>query len=142
MLKDKNNRHKVNEFFNTGLDATLEDRYCRHCHIKLVHNPKNRIHDKYIYSCPRCNCTTNVHDTEPNEKIRLTFPSSNPETRTSNKPSTVIQAPKERLSRSEYFIQKTTNEKHELEDNDPYLALLKRTNLKITNIDYRDPNDE
>ena len=42
--KDKNNNirdKRFNDFLATNLDATINDRYCQRCHLKMVHNPRN-----------------------------------------------------------------------------------------------------
>lgn len=134
--------YKTNSILNTGLDATLNDRYCTHCHIKLIHNPRNSPYDKYLYTCPRCNCgNVNIHNTEPSEKLVVTFPTLDP-TSLQNRTKNVLQADSQRLSRSQYFIQKNVQERNKLEIQDPYLAILKKNNkITITNIDYSDPTE-
>ena len=137
-IRDKH----FNDFLATNLDATLTDRYCTKCHLKLVHNPRNNPADRYIYSCPSCNCTTNIHNTEPSEKIVTTFPTQQRANMVSGNRSKLIAQPDDqRLSRSRYFIQKRIQEKSKAEGiEDPYLAILKRNNMiKITNVDYNDP---
>jgi hypothetical protein len=148
---NNNNRHQIrdskpfNDFLATNLDATINDRYCQRCHLKMVHNPRNTPYDRYIYSCPQCNCTANIHNTEPSEKLVTMFPTHNAITGISggNKKS-VIQPDSQRLSRSQYFIQKNMQKKNEIEgNNDPYLNMLKQNNrIKITSIDYYDSSTE
>lgn len=141
--KDNNIRDKrFNDFLATNLDATINDRYCQRCHLKMVHNPRNSPYDRYLYSCPQCNCTADIHNTEPTEKLMVTFPTHNITSGGIDK-KLVTQPDSQRLSRSQYFIQKNLQKKNEIENEDPYLAILKRNNkIKITNIDYNDPNDE
>jgi hypothetical protein len=98
-------------------------------------------HNK-IYTCPTCNCSVNIHNTEPAEKLVTTFPTLNHTSSTGNSKH-IYQADKERLTRSQYFIQKTLSKKSEIEDQDPYLAILKKNNkITITNIDYNDPTED
>ncbi len=142
-IRDKH----FNDFLATNLDATLTDRYCTHCHLKLVHNPRNNPADRYIYSCPQCNCTVNIHNTEPSEKIVTTFPTqqraANMVSGGGNRSKLIVQPDDQRLSRSKYFIQKRLEEKSKAEGiEDPYLAILKRNNqIKITNVEYLDPTE-
>jgi len=148
--KDNNNNNKkpvirddkrFNDFLATNLDATINDRYCQKCHLKMVHNPRNIPADRYIYSCPQCNCTANIHNTEPSEKIVTMFPTHNALGSSANK-KLVTQPENQRLSRSKYFIQKRLEEKSKIEIDDPYLAILRKNNkILITNIDYNDPTD-
>lgn len=147
MIQQNNNRNKIirdkrfNDFLATNLDATINDRYCQRCHLKMVHNPRNSPYDRYLYSCPSCNCTANIHNTEPTEKLVTTFPTHNITTGVGKK--LVTQPDSQRVSRSQYFIQQRAQKKNEIENEDPYLAILKRNNkIRITNIDYNDPNDE
>jgi hypothetical protein len=133
-----------NDFLATNLDATINDRYCQKCHIKLVHNPRNTPYDRYIYSCPQCNVTNNIHNTEPSEKLVTMFPTThNAQSFISNNSKKVTQPDNQRLSRSKYFIQKRLEEKSKTEGiEDPYLAILKNNNkIKITNVDYNDPTE-
>jgi hypothetical protein len=135
--------HKpFNDFLATNLDSTIEDRYCKHCHVKLVHNPRNTPYDKYIYSCPQCNVTNNIHNTEPSEKLVTMFPTHNAQSVINRK--LVTQPDSQRLSRSKYFIQQRMQKKNEIDDNDdPYLKMLKQNNkIRITNVDYNDPTEE
>jgi len=150
MISNNNNNKKpytirddkrFNDFLATNLDATINDRYCTHCHLKMVHNPRNTPYDRYIYSCPQCNCTTNIHNTEPQEKLIATFPTHNAITGigSSDNKKMVTQPDNQRLSRSKYFIQKRIEEKNKIEIQDPYLAMLKNNNkIKITSVDYYD----
>jgi hypothetical protein len=136
-------RKPFNDFLATNLDATINDRYCTHCHLKMVHNPRNTPYDRYMYSCPRCNCTANIHNTEPQEKLIATFPTHNAFSVTSNRGKQVTQPDNQRLSRSKYFINKRIEEKNKVEIQDPYLAMLKNNNkIKITNVDYSEPTEE
>jgi hypothetical protein len=147
--RDNNNKpHQIrdrkpfNDFLATNLDATINDRYCTHCHLKMVHNPRNTPYDRYIYSCPRCNCTTNIHNTEPSEKLVTMFPTHNAFNSLANKKQ-VTQPDNQRLSRSKYFINKRIEEKNKIEIQDPYLAILKQNNkIRITNVDYSEPIEE
>jgi hypothetical protein len=143
--KDNNNQirdKRFNDFLATNLDATIEDRYCQRCHFKMVHNPRNSPYDTYLYSCPACNCTADIHNTEPTEKLVTTFPTHNATTGDSGGKKLVTQPDSQRLSRSQYFIQKQLQKKTEVENNDPYLAMLKKNNkITITNIDYSEPNE-
>lgn len=139
-IRDKH----FNDFLATNLDATLTDRYCTKCHLKLVHNPRNNPADRYTYSCPSCNCTVNIHNTEPSEKIVTTFPTQQ-RAATSSKGSKLIAQPEDqRLSRSKYFIQKRLQEKSKTEGiEDPTLAILMRNNMiKITNVEYYSVDEE
>jgi hypothetical protein len=138
-----NNREtsKPNTIFNTGLTATKDNRYCTACHIKLVNNPTNRPQDKYIYMCPQCGVTLNIYNTEPKERLITTFPTTDP-TRGFNSNKLVHQSDRDRLSRSQYFIQKNMMKRSEIEDDDPYLKILKQNNkIRITSIDYNDPTE-
>ena len=138
-IRDKH----FNDFLATNLDATLTDRYCTKCHLKLVHNPRNNPADRYIYSCPQCNCTVNIHNTEPSEKIVTTFPTQQRSAASSKGSKLIVQPDDQRLSRSKYFIQKRLEEKNKTEGiEDPYLAVLKRNNqITITNVEYNDPTE-
>ena|SRR5215211_4726444 len=132
---------RFNDFLATNLDATINDRYCQKCHLKMVHNPRNIPQDRYIYSCPRCNVTSNIHQTEPEEKIMVQFPTHNAQSTTTNK-KLITQSDSERLPRSTYFINKNIEKKNEIEVDDPYLAILKRRNdLRITNVEYYEPTE-
>ena len=145
---NNNNKPKIretrfNDILATNLDSTIENRYCQHCHLKLVHNPQNRTSDKYLYHCPRCNCgPVNIHQTQPEEKIIVQFPTHNAQSFTNKK--LIAQPESQRLSRSTYFINKNIQKKNEIENTDPYLQnFLKKSNqLTITSIDYWDPNEE
>src|SRR5687767_15147078 len=101
---------KPNTIFNVGLTSTKDNRYCIHCHIKLVNNPYNRPHDKYIYACPQCGVTVNVYNTEPKEKLVTTFPTRSP-TGESTAKKFIHQNTKDNMSRSQYFIQKNLAKK-------------------------------
>lgn len=146
-MKDNNKPNQLrdskrfNDFLATNLDATINDRYCRACHVRLVHNPRNVPYNRYIYSCPQCNCTVNIHNTEPSEKIVTTFPTHNAISGISNNTNKrpVIQPDNQLLGRSEYFIQQNLKKKSEIQDQDPYLAILKKNNkIRITSVDYND----
>lgn len=149
--RDRNNNSRIrdrkpfNDFLATNIDATLNDRYCTRCHLKLVHNPRNSPYDRYIYSCPQCNCTSNIHQTEPGEKLVATFPTHNAVSsmnNSSNRKQSITQPENQRLSRSQYFIHKNLKKKSEIEDQDPYLAILKKNNkITITNVDYYDATE-
>jgi hypothetical protein len=140
--------NKPNTILNSGLNSSFNDRYCRHCHMKLVHNPRNSPYDRYTYSCPQCNCggggggLVNIHNTEPAEKLVTTFPTHN--TTTSQQIGRLVTQPEnQRVSRSKYFINKNIQKKNEIENEDPYLAILKRNNkITITNVEYYEPNEE
>jgi hypothetical protein len=132
-LRDKSN---PNTILNTGLDPK-QSRYCQHCHVKLVYNQ-----DK-IYTCPTCNCSVNIYNTEPQERLVTTFPTTSSIAGGGRNSKHIYQANKERLSRAEYFIQKTIAEKNKTEIEDPYLAILKKNNkITITNVDYFNPAEE
>lgn len=135
---------RFNDFLATNLDATIKDRYCQHCHLKLVHNPRNSPSEKYIYRCPKCNCgDINIHQTEPNEKIMVTFPTHNIQTATGKK--LVVQSNKDLLPRSNYFINKRLQERNQItNEHDPYLQqfMKKSNNLTITSVEYYDPAEE
>ena len=129
---------RFNDFLATSLESNLENRFCSHCHVRLVHNPRNSQYDRYLYSCPKCNCTANIHQTEPEERIMVQFPTHNAQS--SSDKRLITQSDDQRLSRSQYFIQKNLSKRNEVENNDPYLAMLKQNNkITITNIDYADP---
>lgn len=151
MTNNKNNKirdtNRFNDILATNLDSTINDRYCKTCHLKLVHNPRNSPYDRYIYSCPKCNCgAVNIHNTEPQEKLIVTFPTTNNNnnTSTNKKNKLVTQADNQRLSRSQYFINKNIQKRNEIENEDPHLALFKRNNNKITitSIEYNDPTED
>lgn len=132
---------RFNDFLATNIDSTINDRYCRTCNVRLVHNPRNSPYDKYLYSCPICNCTSNIHSTAPGEKLMATFPTHNIQSATDKK--LIVQSDQDRLSRSKYFINKRLQEKNEIENQDPYLAILKKNNkITITNIEYFSPTAE
>ena len=129
-----NNKNKRNVVANAGLD--LNNRYCRACNIKLVLSPK----EKGVYICPVCNVSTGLANTKPQEKLTVTFPWYDPNTSPDKK--LVYQSSVERLSRSNYFINKQLQEKNKEEMNDPYLRQLKLNNsIKITNIEYYSMDD-
>ena len=104
---------RFNDFLATNLDATINDRYCQRCHLKMVHNPRNSPYDRYLYSCPQCNCTADIHNTEPTEKLVTTFPTHNTTTGIGKK--LIVQPDSQRLSRSQYFIQQRAQKKNETE---------------------------
>jgi len=137
---------RFNDFLATNLDATINDRYCQKCHLRMVHNPRNIPADRYIYSCPQCNCTANIHNTEPQEKIVTMFPTHNAldSTTSSSSKKLVTQPEDQRLSRSQFFIQQNIiKKKNETEIDDPYLEILKKNNkIRITNVDYSSPAEE
>ena len=139
-IRDK----RFNDILTTNLDSTIDNRYCKTCHLKLVHNPQNRISDKYLFVCPVCNCgPVNIHQTQPEEKIVVTFPTHNAHQSYTNK-KLVTQPESQRLSRSQYFINKNIQKKNEIENTDPYLQnFLKKSNqLTITSVDYNEPIDD
>ena len=143
-----NNNNKIrddkrfNDFLASNIDTTINERYCQRCHLRLVHNPRNSPYDRYLYSCPQCNCTASIHNTEPPEKLVTMFPTHNASSAT-DKTKLVVQPDDQRLSRSQYFIKKNVQKKSEYEDNDPYLAILKKNNkITITNIEYFSPTAE
>ena len=106
----------------------LENRFCRICNLGLVMKEPN------VYSCPRCNVSTLLTNTQPDVKIRTNFPVYDP-TQEVNKHH-VIQSENQKLSRSEYFIQKNMNKRNEEESNDPHLKFLKQRNdIRITNVE-------
>jgi hypothetical protein len=129
----------TNSILNSGLTSSKDNRYCQHCHIKLVN--KDQL-QKYIYVCPQCNVTYNIYNTEPKERLIANFPTMDP-TRGPNTSSRMIhQGAKDSVSRSNYFINKNLQKKSEVEDADPYLKILKSNNkIRITNIDYNDPTE-
>jgi hypothetical protein len=138
-IRDK----RFNDILTTNLDSTINDRYCRTCHLKLVNNPQNRINDKYVYVCPRCNCgAINIHNTEPGERILPVFPTHNSSSPSSKK--LITQPENQRLSRSNYFINKNIQKRNEIiVDDDPYLMMLKQNNkIKITNVEYNEPFED
>lgn len=153
----------TNTIFNSTLDSTINNRYCPHCNVQLIHNPKNDPNFKYIYSCPRCNVSTiNIHQTQPGERLATTFPSSsssssstshvnNSNNNNSNESSTattaspIYQNTKDRLPRYQLFAMERAQERNNEgagagtgELNDPYTKQLMMQNnrIKITNIDY------
>lgn len=114
----------------------LENRFCTVCHIKLVQDPK----EAQLYKCPRCNVAIGLPSTEPGIKIRTTFPTFDPFAPNSKKH--IVQSKDESLPRSEQFIRKRLALKHQEEDNDPYLQILKsRSDLHITNVEYYSHED-
>jgi ribosomal protein L37AE/L43A len=127
----RNNNNNNRRTVNTVTKPTdYKNRFCNHCHIQLVFDPQ---HD--IYKCPRCNVSTVFQNTEPDVKIRTTFPTYDP-TLSANK-THVIQSKNESLPRSEQFIRKRLAEKNAIEDYDPYLNMLKQKNeIRITNVEY------
>src|SRR5215218_11400829 len=103
MINNNNNNSntkKANTIFNTGLTSTKDNRYCIHCHIKLV----NHNNEKYVYKCPQCGVISNIHNTEPKEKLVTTFPTTEATRGGSTIKKFIHQADKERLSRSQYYI--------------------------------------
>jgi hypothetical protein len=58
-----------------------------------------------------------------------------------NNKKSITQPDNQRLSRSQYFIQKNMQKKNEIENQDPHLAILKKNNkITITNVDYNNNN--
>lgn len=114
----------------------LENRFCVHCHIKLIQDSK----EPDLYKCPRCNVAIGLRATEPGIKIRTTFPTFDPFAPHSRKH--IVQHKDESLPRSELYIRKRLAEKNKEEDNDPYLKILKsRGDLHITNVEYYSHED-
>src|SRR5687768_4831997 len=137
-LTNNDNSTKINTVLNSGLTASYKNRFCIHCNIKLVNNPYGKPDDKYVYKCPQCGVITNIYNTQPQEKIITTFPTADPTTaNTAHKH--ILQATKDGMSRSQYFIAKNLAKRNENagEEHDPHLRLLKQNNkIRITNIDY------
>lgn len=76
-----------------------------------------------------------LQNTEPDVKIRVTFPTYDPNV--SGNKKHIIQSKDESLPRSQRFIKKRLEEKNAIEDHDPYLAMLKQKNeIRITNVEY------
>ena len=140
--KPKVREKRFNDFLTTSSESNLENRYCRHHNVRLVHNPRNSPHDKYVYVCPRCNCgNINISDTQPEEKIMVTFPTHNASSATNKR--LIAQPDSERLPRSTYFINKRMQEKNKIENEDPYLAILKQRNdITITNVEFFDAEED
>lgn len=125
---------RFNDFLATNLESTIENRFCSHCHVRLVHNPRNSVHDRLIYSCPKCNCTTNIHQTQPEERLVVAFPTHNAQSATSKR--LITQSDDQRLSRRQYFINKNIQKKNLIEQDDPHLKMLQQRNdITITNVE-------
>ena len=135
-------KKETNEIFSTSLTSTQNSRYCQSCNLKLLHKFIDYPKQKYIYSCPRCNVTSNIYNTEPQERLMTTFPTTNATTSTSKK-KYMFQSENDRLSRSQYFYKKNIEQKNkQVEDEDPFMKILRQNNqITITNVDYVDPND-
>jgi hypothetical protein len=129
----QNNKKKVNIVVDTSIDTSR--RYCIVCHILLVNNPDNTPFDKDICFCPSCGVRYGLKDTEPEERLKTTFPSFMESLNTRY----VYQSSKESLPRSEYFVQKRAEEKNRIEVNDPYLKYIRAKNIQIRDIDYYSP---
>jgi|SRR5215212_9292294 len=141
IIEDNNtNTKKVNTIFNSGLTSTRDNRFCIHCHIKLV----SFNNERYVYKCPQCGVVTNIHNTEPSERLVTTFPTADPSRSDTTSGKKIMQNPKERMTRSQYFIAKNLSKKNESEDNDPYLKdfLRKNNKITITSLEYYDPYEQ
>jgi predicted RNA-binding Zn-ribbon protein involved in translation (DUF1610 family) len=128
-----------NTIFGSGLDSSINERYCTHCHIKLVHHNN----EKYVYKCPQCGVIVGIASTEPTEKLVTTFPSqqNNGQPVEINK-RFIYQATKERVPRNQYFQMQRAMEKNKTEINDPHLReMRKRTDITLTNTEYYDPTE-
>ena len=124
---------KFNAIVDTGLYN--KNKYCIHCHVKLIQNPTNTPFDKNIFLCPSCNVRFGIKETEPEEKLTTTFFGVS-DNSIDNKH--VYQSTTDSLPRSEYFVAKRAVERKTDEGiKDPYLQQLrKKQGIKITNIDY------
>lgn len=131
-----------NTIFGSGLDSSINNRFCIHCHIKLVHHNNER----YLYKCPQCGVVAGIASTEPTERLTTTFPSSNPQG-TQTVPEInkrfIYQSDKERLPRNKYYQIERAHEKNKTELQDPYLReLRKRQDMTITSVEYFDPTEQ
>jgi predicted RNA-binding Zn-ribbon protein involved in translation (DUF1610 family) len=124
----------------------VKNRFCTHCHVKLINNPFNKIGEKYVFKCPQCGVISyNLANTEPQQQLTTTFPTVDITRADYNdKPKNIMQNVKDRLSRSEYFILKNLQDKaHTNGENDPQLKFLKQNNkIRITSVDYYSRDDE
>lgn len=139
MMKLRNNNNnkekKKNVIANAGVDPN--NRYCRYCNVKLVLSRT----EKGVYICPVCNVANKIGGTKPQERLVTTFASFDPNTSPEKK--LVYQGSEERLSRSQYFVNKQLKEKNkELEQQDPFLKMLMQKNdIKITSTEYYSYDD-
>ena len=136
----RNNSNNANVLNSSDSKQNLENRYCTHCSLKLV----PRINEPRIYSCPACNVTSNLTNTYPEVKIRLTFPSSDPTVPTDRQHAKVVQNEDEKLSRSELYQKRRQEERFsKTEANDLMLKHLKANQaLTITDVFYSESSDE
>jgi hypothetical protein len=126
----------------------VKNRFCQHCHVKLINNPDQKIGEKYVFKCPQCGVTYyNLANTEPQQKLVTAFPTVDINRADYNeRPKNIMQNVKDRLSRSEYFILKNLQDKaaeSNGEGKDPQLKFLRQNNkIRITNVDYYSYDDD
>jgi hypothetical protein len=124
----------------------VKNRFCTHCHVKLINNPYQKIGEKYVFKCPQCGVISyNLGNTEPQQRLVTAFPTVDITRADYNeKPKNIMQNVKDRLSRSEYFILKNLQEKAQSNgEKDPQLRFLRQNNkIRITNVDYYSYDDD
>lgn len=125
-IRDNNNNKTIITKDNNQLEEN--SRFCKSCHLGLVKKLTG------VYSCPRCNCSVIKQDSYPTTKLRTTFPTFN---QYESIKTHVMQSEDQKLPRSKLYFKRKMEEKNELEDQDPYLTVLKnRGDLHLTNVEY------
>lgn len=131
----------MNKDRNVIFNSTLEhsERYCSHCHVKLV----NHNNERYVFKCPSCGVITNIHSTEPGERLMTTFPTQNQNVPVELNKRFIYQGLESRLPRNKYFQMQRAQEKNKVEFNDPYLReLRKRSGITLTSVEYVIPDED
>lgn len=131
------NNKKFNVVIDSQLRGNTVKRYCPFDHIALINNPDKTPFDKEIWFCPSCGMRYGVKETEPEEKLKATFPSAIDDAEGNRH---VYQNKEESLPRSLYFIKKRSKELNDAQINDQYLKYLQSKNIQIRDIDYHNPD--
>jgi hypothetical protein len=142
-IETTDKRNRINSIVKP---IDVKNRFCTHCHVKLINNPFNKIGEKYVFKCPQCGVISyNLGNTEPQQRLVTSFPTVDITRADYNeKPKNIMQNVKDRLSRSEYFILKNLQEKAQSNgEKDPQLRFLRQNNkIRITNVDYYSYDDD
>ena len=135
------NNNNNNLIFPSQNPNNKKDRYCTVCHVKTIQNPTGSPLDANVFMCPNCGVKTNLKGTEPAQKGKLTT-TFTPAYLQGLGSKRIYQPENQPASRSEEFILKQEQDRHEEGVKDINLKMLKAQGFQITSVDYYMPEAE
>lgn len=137
-MNTNNNNNNSNFIFPSQNPGNLKQRYCTVCHVQTVQNPTGSPLDANVFMCPNCGVKTNLKGTEPAQKGRLTT-TFQPAYLQGHDRKRIYQPDDQPATRSEEFILKQEQDRHEEGFHDINLKMLKSQGFQITSVDYYIP---